>query len=111
MERHNVFFDKYTTSMIEASEHTTDTTSHNAIESHLSPGPPTEAIESRLSSRPPTEIEPECIRGGVKNQGTPPPTQALWRRPPAPAAWAAGERRGRPYVSALLTARATATHR
>jgi hypothetical protein len=38
--------------------------------------------------------------------------QALWRRPPAPAAgWAAGERRGCPYVSALLTARATATHR
>jgi hypothetical protein len=30
---------------------------------------------------------------------------------PAPAAQAAGERRGRPYVSALLTAKATATHR
>jgi hypothetical protein len=38
-------------------------------------------------------------------------TEALWRRPPAPAAWAAGERRGRPYVSASLTARAAATHR
>jgi hypothetical protein len=37
--------------------------------------------------------------------------QALWRRPPAPAAQAAGERRGCPDVSALLTARATATHR
>jgi hypothetical protein len=55
-ERHNIFFDKYT-GMIEASEHTTDTTSHNATESHLSPCPPTEAIESRLLSRPPTEIE------------------------------------------------------
>jgi hypothetical protein len=36
MERHNHFFDKLTR-MIGASEHTTDTTSHNAIESHLSP--------------------------------------------------------------------------
>jgi hypothetical protein len=32
------------------------------------------------------------------------------RRPPAPAARAAEERRGRPNVSALLTARSTATH-
>jgi hypothetical protein len=36
--------------------------------------------------------------------------QALWRRPP-PAAWAAGERRGRPNVSASLTKRTAATHR
>jgi hypothetical protein len=56
MERHNVFFDKYT-GMIGAPEHTTDTTSHNAIELQLSSGPPPEAIASRLSSRPPTEIE------------------------------------------------------
>jgi hypothetical protein len=39
------------------------------------------------------------------------PTGPLAAPPPAPAAQAAGERRGRPYVSALLTARATATHR
>jgi hypothetical protein len=43
MERHDVFFGKYT-GMIEASEHTTDTTSHNTTELHLSSGPPTEVI-------------------------------------------------------------------
>jgi hypothetical protein len=36
-----------------------------------------------------------------------PGPQALWWRPPAPAAWAAGERRGYPYVSTLLTVGAT----
>jgi hypothetical protein len=35
---------------------------------------------------------------------------ALWRRPPAPAARAAGERRGRPNASASLAERAAATH-
>jgi hypothetical protein len=37
--------------------------------------------------------------------------QALCRRPPSPAARAAGERRGCPCVGAFLTARATATYR
>jgi hypothetical protein len=51
------------------------------------------------------------LQGGTGHR----PPFGGWRRPPAPAAWAAGagERRGRPcpYVGALLTARATATHR
>jgi hypothetical protein len=62
--RRNFFFNKYT-KMIEAppsDKHTTNTTSHDAIESHLSPGPPTEAIESRhLSTQPACRRAPGCF--------------------------------------------------
>jgi hypothetical protein len=37
--------------------------------------------------------------------------QALWRRAPAPAAWAVGERRGRPNASVSLVGSAVAIHR
>jgi hypothetical protein len=51
-----------------------------------------------------TAVRPWDAGSGRLSRGA----QALWRRPPAPAAQAAGERRGRPYVGASLTARAAA---
>jgi hypothetical protein len=48
---------------------------------------------------------------GTQGVGGSAGAHSIWWRPPAPAAEAAGERRGCPYVSTLLTVRATATPR
>jgi hypothetical protein len=83
------------------------------VRTHASPPPGVgRAVESRENQS--KVVHPWDAGSGRLSRGA----QALWPLaaslgPPAapPAAQAAGERRGRPYVSASLTARAAATHR